>query len=92
MGRMAKTGLRQVRTSIDKLDARIVSLLCRRLLLAKKTAPFKKRGLRSASREAKVLSRAKRGAREGGLPPELLEHIYRAIIAGSAKIQVRRRK
>lgn len=87
---MPRTRLTRVRASIDELDARIVSLLCRRLLLAKKTAPLKRGRMRSASREKKVLSRAKRGAREGGLPPELLEPIYRAIIAGSVKIQVRK--
>ncbi|MFA5138577.1 MAG: chorismate mutase [Elusimicrobiota bacterium] len=88
---MRDPGLKRVRARIDELDARIVGLLCRRLLLAKKTARFKKRGLRSASREAKVMGRAKRRAREDGLPPELLEAIYRAIIAGSVKIQVKRK-
>jgi chorismate mutase len=88
---MRDPGLTRVRARIDRLDARIVSLLCRRLLLAGRLARFKKRGLRSASREAEVLGRAKRGAREDGLPPEILEAIYRVIIAGSVKMQARRK-
>lgn len=76
--------LAQFRSRIDAIDDQIVDLLSRRGSIVREVGRMKKRlGLPVAApgREKQVLDRVGLRATRGPLPPELVQKIYKAIIA-----------
>jgi len=74
--------LSDVRTAIDKIDAQIVPLLCRRLHFVTQAAHFKPsvKGVVVQSRVEEVIENARRIAKTAGGRPDTIEVVYRAVI------------
>ena len=79
----AAASLERMRGEIENIDERLVQLLARRLRLARSAGPVKRsRGLPAAdpAREAAVIRRAARLAREAGLPEEDVRDIFWRVV------------
>ena len=78
------TSLAEIRTSIDRLDRKIVTLLAERAAYVKDATRFKRDTAEVAApaRQAAVFARARALADELGAPPEVIEAAYRALVAG----------
>jgi chorismate mutase len=77
------TELSGLRAAIDDVDRRLVELMAERLRLADQTLAAKRRlGLQAVDvrREATVVARGARLAREHGLEPELVRDIFWRLI------------
>jgi chorismate mutase/prephenate dehydratase len=78
-----------LRNAIDDIDEKILDLINKRLLLAKKIGAFKKREggqVMDGARESKIIQRLL-GVNTGPLNRSALHHIYAEIIAASREIQ-----
>jgi prephenate dehydratase/chorismate mutase/prephenate dehydratase len=78
--------LEDLRTDIDRIDERLLSLLEERMEKALLTRSFKESGPRDESREAAVLERARRPVRRL-LSPDLAAGIYTSLMAESRALQ-----
>jgi chorismate mutase len=89
--RVCKT-LDEVRTAIDDIDARIVSLLAERRGYVLQAGRFKAspETVRVPAREAQVISNVKALAYRAGIEPDLVEALYRQMIDGFVRIEVER--
>lgn len=75
--------LEKIRRQIDEIDSRLLDLMACRLGLAVSTLEVKHRnGLHATDveREAEVVRRGARGARERGLEPEIVRDIFWRLI------------
>lgn len=74
--------LSEVRQRIDAIDIEIVALLGARQQMVRQAAKFKKDedSVRSPDRVAAVIARVRQLANEIGASPEIVEHVYRAMI------------
>ncbi len=82
--------LKDLRQSIDDVDARILKLLAERLSISNRIGEEKRREgktLTDASREAVVMGHIRKLAAEEGIDPAGIESIYRRIIAASKSVQ-----
>ncbi len=82
--------LSRLRAQIDRVDAELLDLMAARLRLAEATLRVKRsHGLLSVDvrREAAVVSRGARLARERGLDPELVRDIFWRLIELSRSAQ-----
>lgn len=82
--------LREVRELIDEVDREIVSLLGRRMVLARRAGLAKSilgHAVRDERREQELLDRRRTAARELGLPIDLVAHVFEAIMALSRRVQ-----
>ncbi len=81
--------LAEVRAAIDEADARIVALLAERRRLATQTARFKSAadGVKDAEREERVVANVRRLADREGIEPDLVETLYRDMIAGFVRVE-----
>ncbi|MDF3865908.1 chorismate mutase [Pseudomonas denitrificans (nom. rej.)] len=75
--------IEQVREQIDSLDQRIVQLLAERGGYVRQAARFKKDSdaVRAPQRVEQVVAKVTALARESGAPVEVVEQVYRAMIA-----------
>jgi 3-deoxy-7-phosphoheptulonate synthase len=83
--------LKHVRTEIERVDREIVSLIARRVLLAREAGFVKREAglpVMNALQEREVLSRARALAEESGLPYPELRELMRQIIAVSRHAQI----
>jgi 3-deoxy-7-phosphoheptulonate synthase len=82
--------LRDVRTSIDEVDRRIVALLAERRGYALQAARFKSAadGVKDPSREEQVIANVRALAGEEGIEPDLVEMLYRDMIAGFVRVEL----
>ncbi|SDI76524.1 isochorismate pyruvate lyase [Pseudomonas flavescens] len=73
----------EVRTQIDALDRHIVQLLAERGGYVRQAARFKRDSdaVRAPQRVEQVVAKVRELARESGASPEVIEHVYRAMIA-----------
>lgn len=86
--------IRQVRDLIDDVDREIVSLLARRLVLARRAGEAKAGlgvGVRDPRREAGMLERRREWAEAAGLEPEVVASVFEEILRQSRKLQSRGR-
>ncbi|MEM0358402.1 MAG: chorismate mutase [Candidatus Hadarchaeales archaeon] len=86
-------GLEELRAEIDEIDRQLVGLLARRMELAEEIARVKElegRPLRDERREAEVIERARKMAKELRLDPEIAETVMRVIISRSTQKQAER--
>lgn len=76
------TSLDQVRTRIDELDNQLVALIAERGKCVKAAAAFKTddAAVRAPDRVQQVVDLARHRASEQGLPEEIIERVYRAMI------------
>jgi chorismate mutase/prephenate dehydratase len=86
---MNTTQLTELRKEIDRIDAKIVTLLNKRANVAKQIGSAKAKGgsaLYHPAREAEVLNNVLAQS-DGSLPDESLAAIYREIIAACRNVQ-----
>lgn len=76
--------LAEIRREIDRLDARIAPLLSQRLWFVRQAARFKpsKEAVVVRSREDEIFRSVRAMAERYGANPDVIEHVYRAIIEG----------
>ncbi|KPB70116.1 chorismate mutase [Pseudomonas cannabina] len=77
------TTIEEVRTHIDHIDRDIVALLAQRGKLVNQAATFKKTtdDVRAPNRVEQVVAKVQAMANETGASPEVVEQVYRAMIA-----------
>lgn len=82
----------QVRAGIDELDAEIVALLARRFRFVDAAARVKQSRdeVRDERRIAEVIERARKLARDAGVPEELVARFYEQMIETAIAIELRR--
>lgn len=71
-----------VRKEIDQLDHQLVALIARRGECVKAAAGFKKdsAAVRAPDRVQQVIDKVRAQAKAQGLPEEIIEQVYRAMI------------
>ena len=81
--------LRDVRASIDDVDERIVALLAERRGYALQAARFKSAadGVKDPAREEQVVANVRALAAAEGIEPDLVETLYRDMIAGFVRVE-----
>jgi isochorismate pyruvate lyase len=77
------TSIEDVRQHIDHIDRDIVTLLTRRSKLVTQAASFKKTtdDVRAPNRVEQVIAKVRAMANETGASPDVVEQVYRAMIA-----------
>ncbi|KTB69467.1 MULTISPECIES: chorismate mutase [Pseudomonas] len=75
--------IEEVRTHIDNIDRDVVALLAKRGKLVNQAAAFKKTtdDVRAPNRVEQVIAKVRAMASETGASPEVVEQVYRAMIA-----------
>ena len=77
------TSIEEVRQHIDHIDREVVALLAQRGNLVTQAAAFKKTtdDVRAPARVEQVITKVRGIAGECGASPEVVERVYRAMIA-----------
>lgn len=77
------TSIEDVRSRIDHIDQNLVALLAQRGQLVAQAATFKKTtdDVRAPARVEQVIAKVRAIASETGASPEVVERVYRAMIA-----------
>ncbi|GLO15019.1 hypothetical protein PPUJ20028_36020 [Pseudomonas putida] len=77
------TSIEDVRARIDHIDQNLVALLAQRGQLVAQAAAFKKTtdDVRAPARVEQVIAKVRGIAEETGASPEVVERVYRAMIA-----------
>ncbi|WP_426141077.1 chorismate mutase [Pseudomonas sp. DWP3-1-2] len=77
------TSIEEVRQHIDRIDRDVVALLARRGNLVTQAAAFKKTAedVRAPARVEQVISKVRAIADDAGASPDVVERVYRAMIA-----------
>ncbi|MBB3272438.1 MULTISPECIES: chorismate mutase [unclassified Pseudomonas] len=77
------TSIEDVRARIDHIDQNLVALLAQRGQLVAQAAAFKKTtdDVRAPARVEQVIAKVRGVAEETGASPEVVERVYRAMIA-----------
>lgn len=79
--------LKQLRKDIDTIDNQVVSLIKKRMSIAKKVGEYKKKNnlpVYSKKREDEILSKLKRKAKKDYI---LFEQVYKKIFSHSRRLQ-----
>jgi len=87
---MAPPTLAELRSRLEAIDTECVSLLRRRMELAREVGAHKRaHGLATldARREARVVAEAARRGRDAGLPEEEVRQIFWQVVAMSRRAQ-----
>lgn len=76
--------LADVRSAIDQIDFMLVGLLAERGRYVQEAVRFKRQEAEVASpdRARQVIEQAVRHARDMGAPPDVVEAVYRSMVAG----------
>ncbi|TWC07575.1 MULTISPECIES: chorismate mutase [unclassified Pseudomonas] len=77
------TSIEEVRQQIDQIDRQVVALLARRGNFVTQAAAFKKTtdDVRAPARVEQVITKVRGIANETGASPDVVERVYRAMIA-----------
>lgn len=77
------TSIEDVRQRIDEIDRQVVALLATRGTFVNQAAAFKKTttDVRAPARVEQVIDKVRTLAHEAGASPEVVEKVYRAMIA-----------
>lgn len=83
--------LDEVRAAIDRIDGEIVRLLGERNACVAQVPRFKQTSedVRAPARVAQVIARVRALAAEHGADPDLVERLYRTMIAGFIEYELR---
>jgi chorismate mutase len=82
--------MKQLRSQIDGIDKKILTLLSKRTKLAVKLGKFKKKeGLpvQDKKRELEMLKKLEKQAKKGGLNVKFINKIYKDIFKESRRVQ-----
>ena len=84
--------LADVRSAIDQIDYMLVGLLAERGRYVQEAARFKrdKHEVAAPDRAQQVIDKAVRHAQEMGAAPEVVEAVYRSMVAGFVNLEMRR--
>ncbi|HEV2633894.1 MAG TPA: chorismate mutase [Actinocrinis sp.] len=76
------THIAELRIVIDRLDEQIIPLLAERTRAVSRVAAYKKdaEGVRAQGRADAVVARARDLAEQNGMPPDIIEAVYRTLI------------
>lgn len=76
------SSIEDVRKAIDDIDSQLVSLIAQRGRMVKAAAGFKKDqdAVRAPDRVQRVIDKVRAEAAEAGVPEDIIEKIYRAMI------------
>lgn len=82
--------LADVRREIDTIDTQMVRLLAARERQVRRAATFKtdEQGVRAPARVEQVISKVRALAGESGASPEVVERVYRAMIAAFIDLEL----
>lgn len=85
------TTMAEVRAAIDELDAEIIGLLGRRFRFIEAAGRIKQNRseVRDDARVAEVIDRARRLARDAGVPEDLVAHFYEEMIEAAIGIELK---
>ncbi len=88
---VACNSIEEVRAQIDQLDRQIVVLLAERGKYVRLAAQFKKTGqdVKAPARVEQVIAKVRMLADELGANPDLIEQIYRTMIAAFIETEMR---
>lgn len=77
------TSIEEVRQQIDQIDRQVVAVLARRGNFVTQAAAFKKTtdDVRAPARVEQVITKVRGLANEAGASPDVVERVYRAMIA-----------
>jgi len=80
---MKAASLEQVRSSIDQIDRKIVALVTERETWVREAARFKttRSEVEAPARVEQVIAKVRSLAEDSGGSPEVIERLYRAMIA-----------
>ena len=83
--------LDEVRSNIDRIDDGIIRLIAERGTFVSQASRFKKNeeGVRDNSRVEKVIQKVRAKAETYGANPDMVERIYREMIAGFIKMEMK---
>lgn len=81
--------LADVRSAIDQIDAMLVGLLAERGRYVKEAARFKrsKAEVAAPERVRQVIDKALQHARQMGAPPQVVEAVYRSMVAAFIELE-----
>ena len=84
------TSIEEVRSHIDEIDRRIVSLVAERGEYVRQAAKFKKTAddVKAPQRAEQVIAKVTALSREAGANPTVVEQAYRAMIASFINVEV----
>lgn len=82
--------LDEVRENIDKIDNQIIKLIAERGLFVKQASKFKKdsEDVKAPERVEKIIIKVRGLATEYGASPDMVEKLYREMIAGFIKLEM----
>lgn len=85
------TSLQEIRTEIDQIDQKIVALIGQRYEYVKLAATFKstEADVRAAGRLNAMLNQRRQWAQEEGLSPDMIEKLYRDLVAHFVEAELR---
>ena len=88
---MQCNSLDEVRANIDRIDNEIIKLIAERGTYVSQASLFKKNeeGVKDKSRVEKVIQRVRDKATTYGANPDMVERLYRDMIAGFIKLEMR---
>ncbi len=77
------TGMADIRAEIDRIDEAVITLLGKRFRYVRAAAPFKTdaTAVRAPERFAAMLAQRRDWAAQQGLSPEVIEQLYRDLVA-----------
>lgn len=88
------TSLQEARARIDEINERVVELLAERQAVVDELCDVKAetgKTIRDPEREAELLAHVRSVAEDEGLPPDLAETLFEAILEHSVQRQRRKR-
>ena len=85
------SSLDEVRSNIDRIDDCIIKLIAERGTFVSQASRFKKNeeGVKDSSRVEKVIQKVRAKAEAYGANPDMVERIYREMIAGFIKMEMK---
>lgn len=89
--KMECKSLEEVRRNIDRSDAQIVKLIAERGVYVKQASQFKKdrRDVQAPQRVEAIIQKVRALATEYGTSPDIVEKLYREMIAGFIELEMK---
>lgn len=90
VNKMECKSLKEIRNNIDKIDNQIIKLIAERGNYVKQASAFKKdsQDVKSSNRVEAVVEKARTLSTEYGANPDMVEKLYREMIAGFINMEM----
>lgn len=87
---MICSSLEEVRSNIDRIDNEIIKLIAERTEYVKQASSFKKSesGVKAPNRVEDVIKKVRKRALEYGASPDIVEKLYREMIASFINMEM----